>query len=54
MRKLAAAGLRPQAQVLLAILAADPFKSPPPFEKLVGGLIRRRDGPLGGMRDRRS
>ena len=37
-RKLAAAGLRPQAQVLLAILAADPFQSPPPFEKLVGDL----------------
>jgi Txe/YoeB family toxin of toxin-antitoxin system len=37
-RKLAAAGLKPQAEELLAILAADPFRSPPPFEKLVGDL----------------
>ncbi len=26
------------AEVLLAILAADPFQSPPAFEKLVGDL----------------
>ena len=37
-RKLAAAGLRPNAEELLAILAEDPFRSPPPFEKLVGDL----------------
>ena len=37
-RKLAAAGLRAKAEELLAILAVDPFRSPPPFEKLVGDL----------------
>jgi Txe/YoeB family toxin of toxin-antitoxin system len=36
--KLAAAGLRPKAEALLAILAANPFQTPPPFEKLVGDL----------------
>ena len=36
--KLAAAGLKPKAQELLAVLEADPFQSPPPFEKLVGDL----------------
>jgi Txe/YoeB family toxin of toxin-antitoxin system len=37
-KKLTAAGLRPNAQELLDVLAADPFQSPPPFEKLVGDL----------------
>lgn len=37
-KKLAAAGLKPRAQDLLDVLAADPFRSPPPFEKLVGDL----------------
>ena len=37
-KKLAASGLRDKAQTLLDILAEDPFKSPPPFEKLVGDL----------------
>ncbi len=37
-KKLAAAGLKPRAQELLAILADDPFQKPPPFEKLVGDL----------------
>ncbi|MEZ5124642.1 MAG: Txe/YoeB family addiction module toxin [Thermoleophilia bacterium] len=38
-RRLAAAGLKPKAQELLAVLEADPlFQSPPPFEKLVGDL----------------
>ena len=37
-RRLAAAGLKPKAQELLAMLEADPFRSPPPFEKLVGDL----------------
>ena len=36
--KLAAAGLKPKAQALLAILSEDPFRHPPPFEKLVGDL----------------
>lgn len=37
-RKLAAAGLKPKALEILAILEVDPFQSPPPFEKLVGDL----------------
>lgn len=36
--KLAAAGLKEKAQVLLELLAEDPFRRPPPFEKLVGDL----------------
>ncbi len=37
-RKLAESGLKPKAAELLALLAEDPFQSPPPFEKLVGDL----------------
>jgi toxin YoeB len=37
-KKLAAAGLKPKAQELLAVLASDPFQNPPPCEKLVGDL----------------
>jgi toxin YoeB len=37
-KKLAASGLKPKAQELLAILADNPFQSPPPFESLVGDL----------------
>ena len=37
-KKVAASGLKPKAQELLAILADDPFQNPPPFEKLVGDL----------------
>lgn len=37
-RKLAAAGLRPKAETLLDVLRQDPFRRPPPFEKLVGDL----------------
>lgn len=37
-QKLAAAGLKAKALDLLAILAADPFQNPPPYEKLVGDL----------------
>lgn len=36
--KLAAAGLKPKAMELLSLLADDPFRTPPPFEKLVGDL----------------
>lgn len=36
--KVAAAGLRSKAETLLAILAKNPFQSPPPYEKLVGDL----------------
>lgn len=37
-KKLSTAGLRPKAESLLTLLAGDPFRSPPPFEKLVGDL----------------
>ena len=37
-KKLAAAGLKPKAQELLAVLAANPFQNPPSYEKLVGDL----------------
>lgn len=37
-KKLAAAGLKPKAQELLAVLSTDPFQNPPPYEKLVGDL----------------
>lgn len=37
-KKIAAAGLRPKAEVLLAVLQENPFRTPPPFEKLVGDL----------------
>jgi toxin YoeB len=36
---IAAAGLRPRVETLLAILREDPFRSPPTFEKLAGDLI---------------
>jgi Txe/YoeB family toxin of toxin-antitoxin system len=36
--KLGRAGLRGQAETLLAVLAKNPFQTPPPFEKLVGDL----------------
>jgi toxin YoeB len=38
-KKLAAAGLRRKAEELLALLAQDPFRNPPPYEKLVGDLV---------------
>jgi len=37
-RRLAKAGLKPNAQIVLDLLAEDPFRAPPPFEKLVGDL----------------
>ena len=37
-RKLAAAGLREKAEVLLAIIQDNPYQTPPPYEKLVGDL----------------
>lgn len=37
-KKLKAAGLKPKAEALLAVLRADPLQNPPPFEKLVGDL----------------
>ncbi len=44
-KKLSGAGLRPKAEYLLSVLREDPFRNPPPFEKLVGdlrGAISRR------------
>jgi toxin YoeB len=37
-KKLAGSGLRSNAEALLEILRRDPFRTPPPFEKLVGDL----------------
>ena len=37
-KKLASSGLKPKAQELLALLAEDPYRKPPPFEKLIGDL----------------
>jgi toxin YoeB len=37
-RKLASSNLKSPAQRLLAIIARNPFQSPPPYEKLVGDL----------------
>ena len=37
-KRLAAAGLKTKAQELLNIIATDPFRTPPPFEKLIGDL----------------
>jgi Txe/YoeB family toxin of toxin-antitoxin system len=37
-KKLAASGLKPRAEELLAILAEDPLRRPPPYEKLLGDL----------------
>lgn len=37
-KKLSAAGLRPKAEKLIEILRENPYKIPPPFEKLLGDL----------------
>ncbi len=37
-RKLARSGLKAKAELLLELLAEDPHRSPPPFEKLFGDL----------------
>ena len=44
-KKIEASNLKAQTQRLLAILALNPFRTPPPYEKLVGdlsGAISRR------------
>lgn len=38
-KKLASSGLKPKAQELLGLISEDPFRKPPPFEKLVGDLV---------------
>ena len=37
-RKLAEAGLKPKAELLLAVLRENPYQNPPPYERLVGDL----------------
>ena len=37
-KKLTRSGLKPQAEKLLKILARNPYRTPPPYEKLVGDL----------------
>jgi toxin YoeB len=37
-KKLASSDLKPKAQELLSVLAQDPFRRPPPYEKLIGDL----------------
>ena len=37
-RNLSSAGLKDKAQQLLAVVADNPFQTPPPYEKLVGDL----------------
>ena len=37
-KKLASSGLKPQAERLLAVLAGNPYQTPPRFAKLVGDL----------------
>ncbi len=37
-KKVASTNLRPQVERLLEILKKDPFRNPPPFEKLAGDL----------------
>jgi toxin YoeB len=37
-KKLSHAGLKPQAERLLEILSEDPYRTPPPYERLIGDL----------------
>lgn len=37
-KKVVSSGLKPKAQELLELIAEDPYRKPPPFEKLVGDL----------------
>lgn len=36
--KLASSGLKSKAQELLALISDDPYRKPPPLEKLIGDL----------------
>jgi toxin YoeB len=38
-KNLAAAGLKPKAQILIDLIRENPFQTPPPYEKLVGDLV---------------
>jgi len=37
-KRLSHSGLKPQAEQLLDILREDPYRTPPPYERLVGDL----------------
>ncbi len=37
-KKLATSGMKTKAQKLLAVIAENPYQTPPPYEKLVGDL----------------
>jgi len=37
-KKIAQAGLKPQAERLIAVLHQNPYLNPPPYEKLLGDL----------------
>jgi len=37
-KKLASSGLKEKAEILLQLLSEDPFRTPPPYEKLIGDL----------------
>lgn len=37
-KKLVSSGLKSKAQELLALIAEDPYRKPPPYEKLIGDL----------------
>ena len=37
-KKLASSGQKPKAEKLLELISEDPFRTPPPFEKLAGDL----------------
>ena len=37
-KRLSSTGLKPKALSLLELLAEDPYRTPPPFEKLAGDL----------------
>lgn len=37
-KKLASSGLKDKAEILLQLLSEDPFRTPPPYEKLIGDL----------------
>ncbi len=37
-RKIAQSGLKPQTMRLLDLLRDDPYRNPPPYEKLIGDL----------------
>lgn len=37
-KKLAESGLKPKAELLLAVIRENPYQNPPPYERLVGDL----------------